>query len=77
MSEVREAQQVKPLNPRIAFSHDHEWSIYPDTIRVPMSDGHVETYVRLVEQPHPQCVAAIKILQNMSREGYIPKHEKK
>jgi hypothetical protein len=42
-----------------------------------MSDGHVETYVRLVEQPHPQCVAAIKILQNMSREGYIPKHEKK
>lgn len=77
MSETKETRRVKPLNPRIAFSHDHEWSVYPDTVRIPMSDGHVETYVHLVEQPHPQCRAAIEIVRNMNPAGYIPKHTKK
>ncbi len=80
MSEMKEIQHVKPLNPRIAFSHDHEWSVYPDTIRIPMSDGHVETYVRMVEQPHPQCLKAIDLIRVMNDTtygGYQAKHEKK
>lgn len=74
MSEEREVRQAKPLNPRIAFSHDHEWSIYPDTIRIPMDDGHVETYVHLTEQPHPSCVNAIR---TGYKYGYVGKHVKK
>lgn len=77
MSEERAARQVKPLNPRIAFSHDHEWSVYPDTIRIPMADGHVETYIHLTEQPHPAFTAAIGNIRTGYKYGYVGKHAKK
>ena len=76
MSEAR--KQIKPLNPRIAFSHDHPESDYPDVIKIPMEDGHVITYVRQVEQPHPQCVKSIELIRLMDTYGgYKPKHMKK
>ena len=39
MSEVR----VLPL-PKVTGVYEHEFSKYPDRIRVPMSDGKVVTY---------------------------------
>ena len=73
-------ERIKPLNPRIAFSHDYEWSDYPDTIRIPMSDGHIVTYVRQIEQPAPRLMESyemLKLLKENTYGGYKPKHEKK
>ena len=77
MSEAR--KRIKPLNPRIAFSHDREESDYPDTVKIPMEDGHVITYIRQIEQPHPNCVKAIDLIKVMKDNtyGYQAKHAKK
>jgi hypothetical protein len=43
-----------------------------------MEDGSVETYIRLVQQPHPLCLKAAELCRKMSNElnGYRPKHGK-
>jgi hypothetical protein len=40
-------------------------SDYPDRIKMPMEDGHVITYVREIEQPHPKCLKAVDIIRTM------------
>ena len=78
MSEA--VKKIKPLNPRIAFSHDYAESDYPDTIRIPMEDGHIITYCRQIDQPHPavqKSIDLIRIMQDCTYGGYKPKHEKK
>ena len=80
MSEAREIRHIKPLNPRIAFSHERESSDYPDIIKIPMEDGHVVTYVREVTQPEPRvmkCVDLIRVMKDCTYGGYKAKHEKK
>ena len=73
-------KHIKPLNPRIAFSHEHESSDYPDIIKIPMEDGHVVTYRREVSQPEPRVMQSLDLIR-MMREctygGYKAKHEKK
>lgn len=71
---------IKPLNPRLAFSHEYAGSDYPDIIKIPMEDGHVITYRRDISQPEPRFVESYEMLRTIERGegyGYVPKHAKK
>ncbi len=75
MSEVR----VLPL-PKVTGGWEHDWSKYPDFVRIPMSDGSVRTYRLEIEQPHPQCLKTldiIRIMKDCTYGGYKGKHTKK
>lgn len=57
---------------------ERECSIYPDAIKIPMSDGKVVTYRMEVTQPqfHPSYQKAMEIVENMPiYNGYKAKHE--
>lgn len=58
MSEIR----VLPL-PKVHGDYLYDFSKYPDTIRVAMSDGKVIRYRIEIEQPHPCLVAALEVLK--------------
>ena len=60
MSEIR----VLPL-PKVHGEWEHDWSTYPETIRVPFSDGKVVRYKIDIELPHPSFTAAMKNLERM------------
>ena len=60
MSEIR----VLPL-PTVTGIWRHDFSKYPEEIRVPMSDGKVIRYHIDVEMPHPCFEAAMKNLERM------------
>ena len=78
MSEIQ-VKQIRPLSNCVApFWGRDSSSEYPDEIKVPMEDGSVETYIRLVQQPHPLCLKAAELCRKMSNElsGYKPKHGK-
>ena len=55
-------------------------ALFVPSVRIiaPMEDGSVETYIRLVQQPHPLCLKAAELCRKMSNElgGYRPKHGK-
>ena len=78
MSEVR-VVQIKPLNGSIAGIWDYESSDYPDRVKIPMNDGTVVTYTRVIEQPHPLCLKATELCRKMNEniEGYRPKPGRK
>ena len=66
MSEIR----VLPL-PKVTGIWEHDCSRYPDTIRIPMSDGKVIRYRIDTEIPHPCFEAAMNNVRNM-HGGYSP-----
>lgn len=73
-------KQIRPLNPQIAFSYSTDVSDYPDIIKIPMEDGHVITYARLIGQPIPRFIESYEVLRAIERNsygGYKPKHEKR
>lgn len=57
--------QIRPLANTGAPIWDYMSSDYPDRIKMPMEDGHVITYVREIEQPHPKCLKAVDIIRTM------------
>jgi hypothetical protein len=77
MSEIQ-VTQIRPLSNCVAPIWLYPSSDKPDEIKVPMEDGSVETYIRLVQQPHPLCLKAAELCRKMSNElnGYRPKHGK-
>ena len=78
MSELIKVEQIRPLSNCVAPIWRRDSSDYPDEIKVPMEDGSVETYIRLVQQPHPQCLKAAELCRKMINEleEYRPKHLK-
>lgn len=70
MSERIKTEQIKPLNHSVAAIWEHDWSDYPDLIKVPMEGGQVITYRRVIEQPHPQCLKTIEIIRLMKEHTY-------
>ena len=73
-------KQIKPLNPGLAYAYDTDCSEYPDVIRIPMENGHVVGYARIIEQPIPRFVESYEMLMAIQRNtygGYKPKHEKR
>ena len=81
MSEATKTVRVIPT-PQVTGYWHHDWSDYPDEIKVKMADGTFVTYERIIEQPHPQCVKSIDLIKIMKKHvyggnGYQAKHEKK
>ena len=56
--------RILPL-PKVTWIWQHDFSKYPDIVRVPMSDGKVITYRIDIEQPHPKFTAAMDSLERM------------
>ena len=77
MSEVRVIRVIP--TPQVTGYWHHDYSDYPDEIKVKMANGASVTYVRKIEQPHPKCKKAIDLIKVMNKctYGYQPKHEKK
>ena len=50
-------------------TYDHEFSKYPERIRVSFSDGHTAVYDLRVEMPAPQIVESVKIIRKWN--GYV------
>jgi hypothetical protein len=69
--------QIKPLANSAAPIWEHGSSDYPDLIKVAMEDGHVITYRREVEHPHPQCLKSIELIRIMKNHTYGGKHAKR
>lgn len=59
---------VKPLA-SVNAVWEHDWSEYPDLIRVPMEDGKVVTYRIDTKQPHPQFLSAMDLLKKLPVYG--------
>ncbi len=68
---------------KVAASWEHPFSVYPDTLRVPMSDGKIVKYCLDVKQPHPSFVKAMGLLEKLpvyggtDIPGYKGRHEKR
>ena len=75
MSEATKVIRVIPTTQVTGYWH-HDYSDYPDEIKVKMADGKSVTYVREIVQPHPKCQRAIDLIRTMNT-GYQAKHEKK
>ena len=50
-------------------TYDHEFSKYPDRIRVSFDDGRTFVYDIRTEQPAPQIVESVKIIRKWN--GYV------
>ena len=76
---VRQDTQIRVLPlPKVHGEWAHDDSKYPETIKVPMSDGRVVTYRIDIEQPHPSFVDAMDSLERMFEiAGLIPGRTKK
>ena len=70
MSEIR----VLPL-PKVTGIWRHEFSRYPDMVKVPMSDGRVISYVIDVDQPAPVLRDSLERFHKMCI-GYQAEKEK-
>ncbi|MBO7663890.1 MAG: hypothetical protein J6U01_11020 [Clostridia bacterium] len=51
-------------------TYEHEYSKYPEQIRVSFADGHTAVYDMRVDQPHPMIVENIKIIRKW-KQGYV------
>ena len=50
--------------------YEHEYSKYPEQIRVSFADGHTAVYDMRIDQPHPVIVENIKIIRKW-KQGYV------
>lgn len=55
--------RILPL-PKVTGIWQHEFSKYPDIVRVPMSDGKVIRYVLDVDQPAPVLAEKLRRYRN-------------
>ena len=70
------ARRVAPLVPVRAIWDKDSISKYPETIKIPMEDGHVISYRLDVEQPHPAFLETLKIIDSMKEGGYQHKEKR-
>lgn len=79
MSETERTIRILPTQ-QVAGYWDHEYSDYPDRVKVVMANGEKVTYARIIEQPHPKCLKSIdliRVMRDCTYGGYRAKHEKK
>jgi len=65
-----------PLVPVRAIWEKESISKYPETIRIPMDDGHVISYRLDVEQPHPSFLEALKLIRKQPEGSYQYKEKR-
>lgn len=68
---LRPKMMDKPLE-----IYDHEFSKYPDRIRVSFMDGRTMVYDLRQDQPHPVIVENIRIIRKM-KQGYVNQPERR
>lgn len=73
---MNERIQVLPF-PKVHPIWEHDWSVYPDIIRVPMSDGRVLNYYRVIEQPAPILGKLLDHFEKTYLVGYQAKEPRK
>lgn len=56
--------------------YEHEYSKYPEQIRVSFADGHTAVYDMRVDQPHPVIVENIQIIRKW-KQGYVNKPQRR
>lgn len=52
MSEARKTIRIMPM-PVVHPRWEHDYSQYPETVKISMSDGKIKTYRLVIEQPKP------------------------
>ena len=62
--------------PKPVPSYEHDFSEYPELIRVSFSDGHTAVYELRVEQPAPVIIENIKIIRKW-KQGYVNQPERR
>jgi len=70
MGEGVNGKRVRPLVPIRAIWDKDSISDYPETVKIPMDNGHVVTYRIDIQQPHPHFMDAMEILKNMPAGSY-------
>ena len=74
MSADMSEERSRPLVPLTAIWEKNSVSRYPETIRIPMDDGHVIKYkLDEPELPHPCFLKAIDLVRSMKEGGYQDK----
>ena len=56
--------------------YEHEYSKYPEKIRVSFGDGHTAVYDMHIEQPHPVIEENIRIIRKW-KQGYVNNPERR
>lgn len=56
--------------------YEHEYSKYPEQIRVSFADGHTAVYDMRIDQPHPVIVENIKIIRKW-KQGYVNQQQRR
>lgn len=69
-------KRIKPL-PQALPVYEHDWSDYPDRLRVAMDDGKVVDYVLQVTQPKPVLKDLLDKLDETVFGGYKYKDGKR
>jgi len=62
-------KQINPI-PDVFPVHEHDWSVYPDKVRVLMKNGVVVDYYRAVEQPAPVLKGMLDSFSRTCFGGY-------
>lgn len=57
-------------------TYEHDFSQYPEQIRVSFSDGHTAVYDLRVEQPAPVIIENIRIIRKW-KQGYVNRPERR
>ena len=66
--------------PKPVPSYEHDFSEYPELIRVSFSDGSTAVYQLRTEQPHPLVLKNIEIMRETERnikQGYVNNPERR
>lgn len=56
--------------------YEHDFSEYPEMIRVSFSDGSTAVYELRTEQPHPVIIENVRIIRKW-KQGYINQPERR
>ena len=75
--ESMKSEKSSPLIPVRSIWEKDSLSKYPETIRIPMDDGHVISYRLDVEQPHPCFLQAMDLIKSMKQGGYQHKEKRR
>ena len=69
-------EKAQPLVPVRAIWEKNSISKYPETLKIPMDDGHVISYRIDVEQPHPAFLESMNLIKSMKEGAYQHKEKR-
>jgi hypothetical protein len=70
LEKAREKENRPEMLPNPLPTYNHDFSKYPERIRVSFGDGSTAIYDLRVEMPAPQIVESVKIIRKW-KQGYV------